>query len=224
MDEPIHELSAAYALDALGPEEAEAFEEHLATCESCQDAVADFSSVAAELAFAGAPASPPPALRGRILEAARAERPNVMPLRSRRRNLLVAVAAVAACAALALGIWNVSLHNQLSNGKSEALEQVPVSGAPGSLVVSPSGSAALVLYRLDAAPAGKTYEAWVIVGRKAPAPAGLFTGGSATTFVPIHGSVKRGSVVAVTIEPAGGSAQPTTTPFAESKVPLRPTL
>ena len=224
MEEPIHDLSAAYALDALEPDEAEAFEKHLATCESCQGAVADFSSVAAELAFAGDPSAPPPALRGRILEAARAERPKVVPLRPRWRSPLVAVAAVAACAALVLGIWNVSLHNQLSNTKSEALEQVPVSGATGSLVVSSSGSAALVLYRLDAAPAGKTYEAWVIVGKNAPTPAGLFAGGGATTFVPIHGKVGRGSVVAVSVEPAGGSAQPTTTPFAESKVPLRPTL
>src|SRR5271167_915969 len=131
MEETIHDLSAAYALDALDPDEVEAFEEHLATCESCRDAVADFSSVAAELAFAGAPADPPPALRGRILEAARAERPNVVPLRPRWRSPLVAVAAVAACAALALGLWSVSLNDQLSNTKSEALEYVPVSGTPG---------------------------------------------------------------------------------------------
>ncbi|HEX4519838.1 MAG TPA: anti-sigma factor [Gaiellaceae bacterium] len=220
MAETIHDLSAAYALDALEPGELEAFEEHLATCESCRKAVADFSSVAAELAFAGSPASPAPALRDRLLEAARAERQNVVPLRPRWQRPLVAVAAVAACAALGLGLWNVSLHNQLSDSKNEALARLPVTGTPGSMVVSSSGSAALVLYRLDAAPTGKTYEAWVIRGSSAPVPAGLFRGGAGTTFVPIKGSVKRGSVVAVTVEPSGGSPQPTTTPFATSKVPV----
>jgi len=80
-------------------------------------------------------------------------------------------------------------------------------------VVGSNGSAALVLYRLDAAPAGKTYEAWVIRGKRAPSPAGLFRG-RGTTFVPIDGKVRKGSVVAVTVEPAGGSPAPTTKPFA----------
>ncbi len=224
MEETIHDLSAAYALDALEPEELDAFEEHLATCESCRQAVADFGSVAAELALAGTPASPPPELRDRILDAARAERPNVVPLRPRWQRPLVAVAAIAVCAALVLGLWNVSLHNQLSSSKNEALTRVPVTGASGSMVVSSNGSAALVLDSLDAAPPGKTYEAWVIRGSNAPVPAGLFRGGPGTTFVPIEGSVKRGSVVAVTVEPAGGSPQPTTTPFAQSKVPVLTTI
>jgi anti-sigma-K factor RskA len=224
MAETIHDLSAAYALDALEPDEVDAFEAHLATCESCREAVAGFGSVAAELAFAGAPAAPPPALRGRILDAARAERQNVVLLRPRWQRPLVAVAAIAAVAALALGLWNVSLHNQLSSSKNEALTRLPVTGASGSMIVSSSGSAALVLDRLDAAPAGKTYEAWVIRGSNAPVPAGLFHGGPGTTFVPIKGPVKRGSTVAVTVEPAGGSPEPTTTPFAQSKVPVLTTI
>ena len=88
------------------------------------------------------------------------------------------------------------------------------------MVVSSSGAAALVLDRLVAAPPGKTYEAWVIRGSNAPVPAGLFHGGPGTTFVPIRGSVKPGAVVAVTVEPAGGSPEPTTTPFAQSKLPV----
>ena len=89
-------------------------------------------------------------------------------------------------------------------------------GAPGSLIVGSNGSAALVLYRLDSAPAGKTYEAWVIRGKRAPVPAGLFRGGG-PTFVPIRGKVRKGSVVAVTVEPAGGSSAPTTKPFVVSQ-------
>ena len=79
-----------------------------------------------------------------------------------------------------------------------------------------AGAAALVLYRLDSAPAGKTYEAWVIRGKRAPVPAALFRGGG-TIFVPIRAKVRKGSVVAVTVEPAGGSDAPTTKPFVVSQ-------
>ena len=212
--ESIHDLSAAYALDALDDDERRAFEEHLAGCERCRDEVASFASTAEALGYAAGPAAPRAALRDRILLAARDERPNVVPLRPRRLYPVVAVAAVAACAVIALGLWNVSLHNRLS--RAEALQSVALSGASGSLVVGQNGSAALVMYRLDAAPAGKTYEAWIIKGKQAPAPAGVFRGGG-TTFVPIDGKVKSGSVVAVTVEPAGGSKAPTTKPFAVSQ-------
>src|SRR5262249_31280084 len=163
--ETVHELTAAYVLDALEPEEREAFEEHLASCPSCQEEVADLSLAATELAWAAEPAAPSPELRDRILEAARAERPNVVPLRPRpmpRGWPVAAVAAVAACVAIGLAIWNVSLHDQLSDARTGALQRVPVAGLQGSVVVGSGGSAALVAFRLPAAPAGKTYEAWVI--------------------------------------------------------------
>jgi anti-sigma-K factor RskA len=212
--ESIHDLSAAYALDALDDDERRAYEEHLAGCERCRAEVASFSSTAEVLAYAAAPATPPPALRNRILVAAGSERPNVVPLRPRWAYPVAAAAAVAACVAVGLGVWNVSLSNRLSNAR--ALQSVPVSGAPGSLVVGTNGSAALVLFRLDSAPAGKTYEAWVIHGKRAPVPAGLFRGGGAT-FVPLERKVRKGSVVAVTVEPAGGSDAPTTKPFVVSQ-------
>jgi anti-sigma-K factor RskA len=211
--ESIHDLSAAYALDALDDEERRAYEDHLAGCERCREELAAFTSTAEALAYAASPAEPSPLLRDRILVAARGERPNVVPMRPRWAYPVAAVAAVAACAVIALGIWNVSLHNRLSN--AQALESVPVTGAPGSLIVGSRGSAALVLYRLSAAPAGKTYEAWVIRGKRAPTPAGVFRGGG-TTFFPIDGRVRKGSVVAVTVEPAGGSRAPTTKPFVVS--------
>ncbi len=213
--ETLHELTAAYALDALDTGERQAFEEHLAGCESCREEVAALSGIAAELAFAVEPVSPPPQLRSRILDAAHAERPNVRPLRPRWLAPVAAVAAVAACAAVALGIWNISLHNQLTRAHGEALQRVPVSGVPGSLFVTSGGSASLVVYRLNAAPAGKTYEAWVVQGKTA-VPAGLFRGGPGVTYVPLARKVPRGAVVAVTVEPAAGSAQPTTKPFAAS--------
>jgi anti-sigma-K factor RskA len=213
--ETLHDLTAAYALDALDAEEREAYEGHLAGCGRCQAEVAELSSVASALAYATAPASPSPMLRDRILEAARAERPNVVPLRPRWAYPVAGFAAVAACAALALGIWNISLHDRLGSSNAGAIERVAVSGASNSFVVYSGQSASLVLPGLGAAPSGKTYEAWVLVGKSA-APAGLFTGGQGTTYVPLTRKVPKGSVVAVTVEPTGGSAQPTTKPFVVS--------
>ena len=212
--ETVHELSAAYVLDALEPEEREAFEEHLASCASCQEDVADLSLAASELAWAAEPAAPSPELRERILEAARAERPNVVPLRPRRGSRVWAVAAVAACVAIGLAIWNVSLHNQLSDARSVSLQRVPVAGLQGSVVVGSGGSAALVAFHLPAAPAGKTYEAWVIRDGKATR-AGLFRGGK-TSVVHLTKRVPHGAIVAVTIERAGGAQQPTSQPIITS--------
>jgi anti-sigma-K factor RskA len=212
--ETLHELTAAYALDALAPGEREAFEDHLAECERCREEVAELAVAASALAYAVEPVSPPPALRGRILDAARAERPNVVPLRPRWAGPVSVLAAVAACAAIGLGIWNISLHNQLS-GAHGGLHRVALNGSPGSFVVSSGNSAALVLYRLPATPAGKTYEAWVIQG-KTVVPAGLFQGGTGTTYVPLERKVPKGAVVAATVEPEGGSPQPTAKPFVVS--------
>jgi anti-sigma factor RsiW len=218
-DVELHDLTAAYALDALDPHEVEEYEAHLATCERCRAELAQFAPTTAALAYAVTPKDPPAELRDRILAAARADRPNVVPLRPRAARAgtraLVAVAAVAACAAVGLGIWNVSLHNRLDHAQQQALRSLPLSGATGSAIVGPGGHASLVVAHLQAAPSGKTYEAWVMRGTSA-APAGLFRGGSQTTVVPLSRRVPPGSRVGVTLEPAGGSAQPTGTPLITS--------
>jgi anti-sigma-K factor RskA len=204
----IHELSAAYALDALDADDRGEFEEHLTHCPECREAVASFQETASALAHHVEMPPPPPSLRDRILEQARRERPNVVPLRPRWVFPATAtVAAVAACAAIGLGIWAATLNNRLG----ERPEAVGLSGASGSLIVSPAREGTLVVRNLDPAPAGKTYEAWVIKGGT-PLPAGTFTGGGRVAFV-LTRPVPDGAIVAVTLERAGGVAKPTTTPL-----------
>jgi anti-sigma-K factor RskA len=212
-NDAVHDLTAAYALDALEPDEARGYEEHLAGCEHCRDELASLQAAASSLAYAAPPAVPPPALRGRILDAARAERPDVVPLRPRAWSRpLAAVAAVAACAAAGLAVWDVSLHDRLGR-PPQALRGVPLSGAKGSVVVA-GGRAALVFSDLPPAPTGKTYEAWVLVGGRA-SRAATFAGGHAIV-VSLDRSVPSGAVVAVTVERAGGVDQPTQTPKIRS--------
>ncbi len=215
MDErALHELTAAYALDALDPGEEREYEAHLARCEQCRDDLVGFREAAAALAYAAEPASPPPALRGRILDSARADRPNVVPLRPRWAYPVAAVAAVAACAAIGFGVWAASLHSQLGS-RNEALRGVPLAGAAGSVVVGGNGDAALVVAGLKPAPAGKTYEAWVIEAGKA-SPAGLFQVEGSTVTLRLTRALPKGAVVGITIERAGGAEAPSMQPLVTS--------
>jgi anti-sigma-K factor RskA len=219
MAEDVHALVGPYALDALDEGEEQTFEEHLALCERCREELAGLREAAASLAYGAPRASPPPELKERILAQARAERPNVIPFR-RRRNWtapLAAAAAIAACAAVVLGIWAASLANEqdpLEKVLSKPGARLVSMGDAGGVAVAPDGSAVLAL-ALPRAPVGKTYEAWVIRGSK-PQPAGLFPGHAGTSIVSVRRPVGRDTIVAVTLERAGGVPQPTHKPLAQS--------
>jgi anti-sigma factor RsiW len=216
----MHDLTAAYALDALDADEVREYEEHLATCERCREELAYFGGAAGALAFAVESPAPPDELRARILDAARAERPNVVPLRSRWNGVTRAVAAVAAIAAIGLGIWAASLSRSLDRERSarERAERVLAdpgssrlrvsgNGASGALVVAPNGEAALIVSRLDKAPSGSVYEAWVIHNKK-PLRAATFAGGQQKGLVFLNRRVPPDSLVAVTLEKKPGAATP----------------
>jgi anti-sigma-K factor RskA len=197
----LHDLAAAYALNALDPEDRWTYERHLDTCERCREEVARLRDGAAELAYAAEGPEPSQELRERILDAARAERPApVVPLRRRWLFPATAVAAAAAaCTAIGLALWANSLRNEIDRQRTVAFQ-----GVPGQLVIS--GDEASIVTCVDRAPAGKTYEAWVIEN-EVPRPAGLFRGGCGT--VELTREVEPGVTVAVTLEPGPGSDVPT---------------
>lgn len=209
-DDLMHELTAGYALDALAPDDARAYERHLASCARCRRALGELADTAGALGFAAPPTVPPPDLRARILDAARADRPNVIPLRPRWAYAAAAVAAVAACVAVALGIYAASLKSKLDN---TSMQTLTLKGATGSVVVGRQGQGALVLSGLRPAPAGKTYEAWVMHGAAAY-PAGTFR--ATPVVVHLGHRVPAGGIVGVTLERAGGSPRPTSKPIVTS--------
>ena len=165
----LHELTAGYALDALDADEQERYEAHLASCEPCRDELQGFWQVSAALGRAAGGPQPPASLRTRILEQARSERPNVVPLRRRfTLPVLSSAAAVAAVAAIAIGIWAVGLSRDLTtrttSSQCSAIRTRRSSRARRARRASssgPSGEAALVVRRLAPAPEGKDYEIWV---------------------------------------------------------------
>lgn len=220
MADDLHTLSAPYALDALSQDEREQFEEHLRTCDRCRAELAGLQGAASSLAFAVDGPAPPTALRAAILDAARAERPNVIPLRPRRTFTAVAaaVAVAASAAAVGFGVWAASLHDSLSSSRAAvgvladpASRHLPVGGSRGELVVAPSGQAVLAL-RLPKLPSGKTYEAWI--ANPSVKRAGQFAGGAFT----LPRRVSRGEQVMVTIERSGGVNAPTSKPLLAVRV------
>jgi anti-sigma-K factor RskA len=233
MSSELHELAAPYALDALDADERDRFERHLAECERCSAQLAELQEAVAALAFAVEGPEPPPSLRGRILESARAETGGkVVPFPRKRWAMpaVATIAAVAACTAIGLGIWANSLSNSLDRERSanamyaQAVELLgadaqvkALADGEGRLLVAPGGGrAALVVCGLAQAPAGKTYEAWVIEG-KTPRPAGLFRGGGGCSLpVLLERDVPTGAIVAVTLEREGGVQAPTTPILVQS--------
>jgi len=197
----LHELTAAYALDALDATDAEAYEAHLGQCERCRDELATLSEAATALAWASDAPAPPARLRASILDAAAAERANVVPLPVRKPwvyRATASFAAVAACIALGLGVWIAT-----SSTTTRSVSAV--------LVLAGDRHATLHVSGLASAPTGKTYEAWVIPHGAAAQPAGTFAAGDAT--LRLRGSVPRGATVAVTLERAPGVKAPTRPPL-----------
>jgi hypothetical protein len=162
---------------------------------------------------------PPPELRSRILEAARAERSNIVPIRRKLPAAIGAVAAVAATVAIGLGLWAASISDDLDRERSVVAiladpqaKSIPLEGADGRVVVTDSGDAALVVSGLAAAPKGKTYEIWVVEDGRT-LPAGVFQAKRERDVVRLTRPVPPGSGVAVTVEDDGGTDAPTSDPI-----------
>jgi anti-sigma-K factor RskA len=229
--EHVDELIAGHALRALSSEDEERVVVHLAECEQCRRRLRETEAVAASLAYGVPQVAPPPELRSRVLaiaepvvaasaaEAAEPEAP-ARPARVRTKRQwwprfsLVAVPAMALALA-ALLVWNVSLRNDLNSSRDNLAKGAAVAlPGVGNVVAQTDGNATLFAH-LSPAPAGKTYEAWVIRGSVA-LPAGVFQGGG-TVELNLTQTAKPGDKIAVTVEPSGGSQKPTTTPIAVSQ-------
>jgi len=101
---------------------------------------------------------------------------------------------------------------------AQTTERIPLAHSVGRIVlaVAPDGRALLVVHGLGRAPAGKSYQAWVIPpGTTVPVSAALFRG--VELVVPLRPAVERGAVVAVTLERAGGAPGPSHAPTLVAK-------
>jgi anti-sigma-K factor RskA len=75
----------------------------------------------------------------------------------------------------------------------------------------------LVADNLPSIPEGRTCQIWVIKG-DVPESGGLFQPGGTETAAPITAPTRKGDTIAITVEPAGGSKQPTTDPVLSAEL------
>jgi anti-sigma-K factor RskA len=230
--EHVDELIYGQALYALSADEEEQVALHVAECERCRRRLREAEALAASLAYAAPSVDPPSDLRARVLASVEpvvgaapapaepvSEPVTPAPRRPRfawwPRVSAVAVPALGV-AVVALAIWGASQRNRVSSLESSLQHaQVTRVGSLGSAVTKAGGQTTLFA-SIRSAPSGKTYEAWVIRG-KVPIPAGIFEGGG-TLELRLTQAAKPGDVIAITVEPAGGTKQPTTPSIANGTV------
>jgi len=245
----LHALAGPYALDALDDLERERFERHLRGCRTCESEVRGFVATATALAMASAAAPPaglkervlaatavtrqlPP------LVASRGAGAGSRPARVLRSpwvpRLALAVGAAGVAAAAVLAAVQVSTQDQLNSAEAHSQDIAAVLAAPDAQITSAptsvGGSAIVVVSRteqkmvftssgLPALPSTQVYELWLL-GPGTARPAGLLPAPVGGKTAPVLASgVQPDDKVGVTVEPAGGTSSPTTTPIVVMALP-----
>ena len=228
MREDLHVLTGSYVLDAISDTEREEFERHLQHCPACEAEVRGMRETAARLALACAVTAPArmeqqvlaATYRTRQLPPLPAGRPRrAMPRVPRRLAMLAVAASVAA--AVALGITELTAQHQLDQARATAIARVVTASdahvatartsAGGSVTVVTSAAlreAVVSTSGMASLPSSRVYQVWVMSPSGARS-AGLMHGSSL-----LASAVRPGDRIGITVEPAGGTARPTTTPVA----------
>lgn len=186
------ELAAGYALHALSPEDAAAFDDHLPHCERCLASVNEHALTAAQLgslAHSTDVAAPEwERIRDAVLGEPAAPRVLRRPVHQRRYELSRRTLAVAAGAAILAGggvaAWRgttggstpapVSACRAASGCHVVALHESRGGKSAGSVLVSADGTMTVVPSGLTAAPAGRTYVVWQVPRDGRPQPVARF--------------------------------------------------
>lgn len=213
--------AAAYALGALEPAEAGAFERHLERCHPCAEDLIGFERVLDRLAMSAPHYRTPPGLRRRVMANARSEPrrsgaarprggwgPMALVSRARPRGTALAGAMVVGLALAVLAILTV-----VPGGSSEVrVLTAQVVDSPGSAQVRVVGSRAELIVRHFPAPAaGRIYEVWLKRPGRAPEPTTALFSVSAqgSDDIGVPETVEGVAEILVSEEPAGGSVIPT---------------
>jgi anti-sigma-K factor RskA len=224
--EELKSLIASYVLGAVPREEEAQIRAHLLTCEECMREADGYAAVTNRLATAAPPADLPAGFADRVVARARAEedtRPDTdsavvaLPRRRRSPAILAAAALLVVTAVLAVSLVNLRGDQQndrdviaalLSGDDVFRLE----GGGVQAAMVDAGDEAIFVAQGLEAAPDDRDYQLWLL-GEERPVSAGIFDAEDGLTVLHTDRSLEGFSGAAVTIEPVGGSEQPTTDPI-----------
>ena len=234
-DKSFEDLKDAYALGALPDDERATVEAYLALHPERQAEIDDMAGIAGLLALAPPQQEPSADLRRKVMQVVESEaavpRDAESPTSSwfgwlgGFRNVALGAAAVLLVGLLS---WNVllqanvqDLRGQVEEARSanEAQETREIAlggtwaeqGARAEVTALKDDRAILVVEDMPSMPEDRTGQVWVIHDDK-PLPSGLLdpSGNMAATAIttPLRGA----DAIAVTIEPAGGSDEPTSDP------------
>src|SRR5215831_18942105 len=235
-----HLLTGAYALDAVDDAERDRIRRHLARCPACAQEARSLREAATRMALAAAE-PPPPQLREKVMaavaqtrqqapagEPGTASRKDTAWRRGRMPRLAVAAMSLVVVAAVVLAVAQVVTQSRLNTARAQQAALSAVLSAPDARTATASvqnGGTVTVVYshdvrrmiftanRLPPLTGGKVYELW-LMAPKSNRPEGLLDLQPGGRAVPIVASgLRPGDQTGLTIEPAGGSAQPTTTPI-----------
>ncbi len=229
MTNDLHSLIAPYALDALDPSDRARFEAHLSQCISCQAELSGFVATAARLGDVESLA-PPAGLRARLMaevSTTRQERPVVVDIqrKSALRRTLPRLAMAAAFLVGAVGVGGyVTERNQANEfrAQSDTITSIVAAsdatttdkdfdgGGHVRLIASEKADSAYIVAKsLPGLPDGKVYQVWMVKD-DSPTSQGVFASSGSMVMEGLDGADR----IAITVEPEGGSKQPTTTPVA----------
>ncbi|MGC0365193.1 anti-sigma-K factor RskA [Rhodococcus sp. 27YEA15] len=242
MNEELIDLAYPYALDALDAEERADVDQRLADADA-----ADRAEFEAQIRLTGETiaaltvvdaADPPPALRGRILDviAQESEQPPERPIslterRNRRRPWVVALAAAAAAAILAGGIGigariagtdapqNPTAVIMAAPDLRAVTRDIPGGGSATTMFAPSKDAAVLVMNDVTPPSPDSVYQMWLVDGDKMTSMGTMTDADVAPTTTVVLDGIGNNTDLAFTVEPPGGSTEPTGAPFAV--IPLR---
>ncbi len=223
--ERFEELKEAYALGALPESEQREMEEYLAAHPDLRSEVEELSALSNLLAFAPPEQEPPPALRRSIMSTVEAETGQRdiggQSLLQRLRSYLsvqMLTLSAAAVALVALLSWNVALQMEDRGVQSYRLQgSGPAADVQAEMIEMEEDQFVLVAENMPSMPEDQTCQIWVIENGE-PKPAGTFRPEDGLAAAPVTEPLQGAEAVAVTVEPAGGSDQPTSDPVLQTEL------
>lgn len=229
MNEPdVHTLAGPYVLDALPDDERALFEQHLAECTFCTAEVAELREAAIKLT-AQVATPPPPSLKAEVMSIIEEVRqlpplvPGATDEVARRRFSRRSVLALAAAALAVAGTGGIAIDqyrdrreavqaNQrmaavLTQPDARTVHGAVSGGGQATVVMSARADAAVVVLKdLPRLRGDQTWQLWMIDPDRTAHSVGLAAGNLTTV---LDNSVTGMIAFSLTIEPKGGSRQPT---------------
>lgn len=234
MEHEIQQLLGAYVLGAIDPEERKLLEAHLENCQACQAALAEYQQVGEGLLHLAGPVPPDPRLRARL--ATRIGEPEgIVPPRrlALGRALQLAIGGLGVLL-LAVNAGLFIETRALNRRGEDLLAQQQVSQTALALATYSDSKTAVVqeqsirgtfvyegsfpvavfnVWGLPPLPVDQAYQLWLVSADGTRSSGALFTAPESQDFVSVlvRSPIPLGEVLSfgVTIEPGGGSPEPT---------------